>query len=272
MDWETIPRNEIIDETTRALQGRGIEVVLASNAAEALEKVKEIIPAEATVMTGASTTLDQIGFTDYLISEKHPYRNLKDAILAEKDPAKQGDLRRQSILADYYLGSVQAITREGPAVSVDASGTRTGPYSFGPKKVIWVVSANKIVANLDEAMRRVREHCVPLEDKRMKSAGYPRHYPEQGLDFGEGDLSPAHHRNPGEGEAGVLGREEGGYGPEKRRTHPEHSRPGGADVPGLSLPAPLPLAGGGNNYAPDAGFGSTAYPGRAAVERYRGQR
>ena len=66
-------------------------------------------------MTGSSTTLDQIGFTDYLISGKHPYRNPNDGILAEKDRQKQGGLRRQAILADYYFGSVQAIA--GPARS-----------------------------------------------------------------------------------------------------------------------------------------------------------
>jgi hypothetical protein len=37
----------------------------------------------------------------------------------------------------------------------------------------WVVGTHKITSNLDEALRRLREHCVPLEDKRMKSLGAP---------------------------------------------------------------------------------------------------
>lgn len=124
-------------------------------------------------MTGSSTTLDQIGFTAYLKSDQHPWRNLKGIMLAERDRQKQDELRRQSILADYYLGSVQAIAQTGQVVSCDASGTRTGPYSYGPKKIIWVAGVNKIVPDLEQGLRRMREHVVPLEDQRMKSLGYP---------------------------------------------------------------------------------------------------
>ena len=38
--------------------------------------------------------------------------------------------------------------------------------------MIWVVGTQKIVLNLEEGMRRVREYCLPLEDKRMKQAGF----------------------------------------------------------------------------------------------------
>jgi len=173
MDWDAIPSDEVIKSTAEALQKRGFQVVIVSNRGEALEKLKELIPAGASVMTGGSTTLDEIGFTDYLISGKHPYRNLKDAILAEKDRQKQGELRRQAILADYYLGSLQALAQTGQALACDATGTRTGPYCYGPRKVIWVTGINKIVKDLEQGLRRMREHCVPLEDQRMKKAGYP---------------------------------------------------------------------------------------------------
>ena len=173
MDWDAIPSDEVIKATAEALQKRGFQAVIVGNRAEALEKLKELIPAGASVMTGGSTTLDEIGFTEYLVSGKHPYRNLKDAILAEKDRQKQGELRRQATLADYYLGSLQALAQTGEAVACDATGTRTGPYCYGPRKVIWVTGVNKIVKDLEQGLRRMREHCVPLEDQRMKKAGYP---------------------------------------------------------------------------------------------------
>lgn len=173
MDWNAVPSEETIQATLQAVKGRGFEAFLVANRAEALNKVQELIPRGASVMAGASVTLDEIGFTDYLKSGQHPYQNLKVAILAEKDPGKQALLRRQSVTADYYLGSVQAIAQSGEIVSCDASGSRTGPYSYGPGKVLWVAGVNKIVLDLAQALRRVREHCVPLEDKRMKSLGYP---------------------------------------------------------------------------------------------------
>lgn len=173
MDWDAIPSDEVIKATAEALRSRGFQAVIVGNRAEALERLKELIPAGASVMTGGSTTLDEIGFTEYLVSGKHPYRNLKDAILAEKDRQKQVELRRQAILADYYLGSLQALAQTGQALACDATGTRTGPYCYGPRKVIWVTGVNKVVKDLEQAMRRMREHCVPLEDQRMKKAGYP---------------------------------------------------------------------------------------------------
>ena len=173
MDWNTIASDDTIERTTEALRQRNFQVLVVGDKTEALDKLKELIPVGASVMTGSSTTLDQIGFTDYLISRKHPYHNLKSDILAEKDRQKQSELRRQSILADYYLGSVQAIAETGQVVNCDATGTRTGPYAYGPHKVIWVASVNKITQDLEQALRRMWEHCVPLEDQRMKSLGYP---------------------------------------------------------------------------------------------------
>ena len=36
-----------------------------------------------------------------------------------------------------------------------------------------MVGSQKIVRDLDEALRRVREYSLPLEDARMKSLGRP---------------------------------------------------------------------------------------------------
>lgn len=173
MDWNAIPSDMAVENTAQTLRQRNFQVAVVANREEALAKVKQLIPAGASVMTGSSTTLDEIGFTEYLKSGKHPYKNLKTAIVAEKDQQKQAELRRQAILVDYFLGSVQAVAQTGEVVSCDASGTRTGPYAYGPNKVIWVAGVNKIVQDLGQALRRMREHCIPMENQRMKSVGYP---------------------------------------------------------------------------------------------------
>lgn len=173
MDWNAKPSDTVIAQTAEALKQRGLEALVVEGKAAALAKLKELIPAGASVMAGSSTTLDEIGFTDYLKSAQHPYKNLKEAIVAEKDQAKQARLRVQATLADYFLGSVQAVTHDGVVLSCDASGSRTGPYSFGPGKVILVAGVNKLVPTAEDGLRRIREHCVPLEDQRMKKDGFP---------------------------------------------------------------------------------------------------
>lgn len=75
-------------------------------------------------------------------------------------------LMRKAMTADFFLSSVNAITMDGKMVSTDATGNRMAPIIFGPKKVIIVAGANKIVKNLDEAFRRIKEVAAPINVKR----------------------------------------------------------------------------------------------------------
>jgi L-lactate utilization protein LutC len=171
--WESLPDSSVVEETSVALRANGFKVDVVANRKEALEKVLSLIPDGSSVMTGSSTTLEQIGFVSLLKSGAHPWLNLKDRIFAEKDPQKQAELKKQSTLADYFVGSAQAITQTGQIVSGSGTGSQIAAYAYGAKNLILVVGTPKIVANLDEALRRLREHCVPQEDKRMKSLGMP---------------------------------------------------------------------------------------------------
>ena len=47
---------------------------------------------------------------------------------------------------------------------------RDVPY-VGSRNVIWVVGTQKITPTLEDAVRRVREYVLPLEDQRQKSIG-----------------------------------------------------------------------------------------------------
>jgi hypothetical protein len=80
----------------------------------------------------------------------------------------RAQMRRLGSVADVVVGSVHALTQDGKAVVVSGSGSQLAPYAFGAGKVILVVGAQKIVKNLDEAMRRIEEHTLPLESERMQ--------------------------------------------------------------------------------------------------------
>lgn len=158
-----------IEQTVAALRANNINVALVNSAAEALAKLDELIPAGATIMTGASLTLQEIGFEARLVSKDHPWVNLKDEMLAETDPMKQMKLRLQSTLAPYYLGSVQAITHAGEIVIASASGSQLPAFAFSSQNIIWVAGVQKIVPTLEDAMRRLREHNLPFENKRAQA-------------------------------------------------------------------------------------------------------
>jgi L-lactate utilization protein LutC len=160
---------ETINKIMIALQTNGIESIFVEGKAEALEKIKELIPSGASVMNGSSTTLDQIGYIDYLKSEHHPWNNLHKAIVEETDPTKQAAMRKQALLSDYYLGSVHALSENGEFLIASNTGSQLPHIAFSSKNLIFVVGAQKIVPNITEGMKRIEEYVFPLEDQRMKN-------------------------------------------------------------------------------------------------------
>jgi len=173
MKFDVLASKETVEKTIKALKPRGINAEFVNKKEDALNRLKKLIPPNAEVMTAGSTTLDQIGFTELLKLGKHPWKNLKDAILAEKVPAKQMELRKKSVTSEYMIGSVHAVVETGELLVVNASGSSLPAYSFSSDNVIWVVGTQKIVPTVEEGFKRLREYCFPLEDKRMKSLGYP---------------------------------------------------------------------------------------------------
>lgn len=168
MSFDALAAVEQIEATIEALKARGIAAEAVQTREEALARLRALIPAGASLSTGASLTLKEIGFEELLVSGSHPWKNLKAEYLAEKDPARQALLRRQSTLADYYLGSVHAVSQTGQLIIASMSGSQIAPYAYAASNVIWVVGAQKITPSLEEAIRRVREYVYPHEDKRMK--------------------------------------------------------------------------------------------------------
>jgi hypothetical protein len=171
MSYSALPDPDQLQRTIEAVKARGIKVELVETKEAALARLQALIPAEAVVMTGGSVTLTQIGLDALLISGNHPWRNFKADLLAEKDPVKQSALRLQGTLAEYFLGSVNAISETGELVFASATGSQLPAYAFTSRNVIWVAGAQKIAPTLDEALRRVREYVLPMEDQRQKNVG-----------------------------------------------------------------------------------------------------
>lgn len=170
MTFDTLAAQEIIEKTNTNLIDKGYAVTNVATGKEALETIKSLIPAEASVMNGSSKTLDQIGYVDYLKSGEHPWNNLHETILQEQDPEKQARLRKEAVLSDYYLGSVHALVENGEFIVASNTSSQLPHIAFTSQHLIFVVSTKKIVTTLDEAMQRLDEHVIPLEDRRMQDA------------------------------------------------------------------------------------------------------
>lgn len=173
MKYASLPSDSVITAVALSVSERNVETHVVATNAEALAKIKEWIPRGASVTNGASRTLEEIGYVQYLKSGAHGWNNLKAAVVAETDLEKQMALRKEAVGADFYLGSVHALTATGEFVIASASGSQLPNIVFTSPNVIFVVGAQKIVPTLNDALERVQKYVLPLEDQRMKSTGAP---------------------------------------------------------------------------------------------------
>jgi L-lactate utilization protein LutB len=170
MDYNTLASKDTMHKTMNALKERGHLPELVESRSEALERIKALIPAGASVMNGSSRTLEEIGFVSYLKAGAHGWNNLHEAILNETDPVKQAALRKQAVLSDYFVGSIHAICETGEMLIASNSGSQLPQVVFTSQNLIFVVGAQKIVPTLADAFDRLERHVIPLEDERMRMA------------------------------------------------------------------------------------------------------
>lgn len=168
MEYEKLAGDAQVEKAVAALKANNFDAVVVETGADALGKIKELIPKGVSVMNGASTTLQQIGFADYLKEGNHGWNNLHANILAETDPEKQAALRKQSVVSDYYLGSVHALSATGEMVIASNTGSQLPHLAYTSPNLILVVSTKKITADLDSAIKRLEEHVIPKEDMRIQ--------------------------------------------------------------------------------------------------------
>jgi L-lactate utilization protein LutB len=170
MDYAALATQAIIETTAANITPRNFQSHIVESGADALSLIKGLIPAGASVQTGTSRTLEEIGFIDYLKDDAHGWNNLKGKVANEKDPVVQTKLRKEATLSDVYLGSVHAVTEDGELYIASNTGSQMPNIVFNSPTVIFVVGAQKIVPDRAHAFERIEKHVVPLEDERMMQA------------------------------------------------------------------------------------------------------
>ena len=79
------------------------------------------------------------------------------------------ELFSQAVMADYFLMSSNAFTVDGELVNIDGAGNRVACLAFGPSHVIVLASMNKMCANVEDAVRRVRTLATPPNAIRVNA-------------------------------------------------------------------------------------------------------
>jgi len=164
---------ERLERVAAALTAKNFAVEILDDAAAARTRIKDLIPEGASVFTGASETLRLSGIEED-ISNSGRYEAIRPRGLAMDRATQMDEIRRLLASPDVIVGSVAAVTETGSLVVASASGSQLTGYAGGSARAIWVVGAQKVVPDLSTALRRIEDHCLPLEnDRAMTVYGQP---------------------------------------------------------------------------------------------------
>ncbi len=171
-EFTTLASDEQIERTVAALERNGFRVLIAEDGATAKRHVLDALPAGSEVFTAQSRTLDDTGIAAAL-NESGQFNALRPRFMAMDWATQASDMRKLGGGPDHIVGSVHAITEDGRVLVASGSGSQLGAYAFGAGKVVWVVGAQKIVPTVDDGLRRLQEHSLPLETERLEHQPRP---------------------------------------------------------------------------------------------------
>lgn len=153
----------LVERTLCGLHGRGIGARFASCPEEAREFLLGAIDVSEVVGVGNSQTVKATGIVQALRDRGNP---ILDKTSPGLRPEEIERTKREALLSDVYLSSANAISADGYLVNIDHSGNRVAAIVFGPKRVFILAGTNKIVPDLESAVRRAREVAAPLNARR----------------------------------------------------------------------------------------------------------
>jgi hypothetical protein len=152
------------EQVIKNFKKRGINGIYCESAAPAIQEICGMIPAGSLVGLGGSETILESGLVDTL--RKMDIR-LLDRYKKDVSKKEVDEMRRQGFSADIYICSSNAITADGKLVNMDGTGNRVAAMIFGPKKVIIMAGMNKVAANLEAAIARVKNTAAPANSLRV---------------------------------------------------------------------------------------------------------
>jgi len=153
-----------------ALKKNNINGHYFSSRNEALEHLLGGIPPTASVGFGDSETVQQIGLPRALYSRGQklisPFWEDDPDKYAFPRTARARQATMDALFADYFIAGINAITLDGKILNTDAGGNRVAAIIFGPRRVILAAGTNKIVANVEAAIERIKKVAAPLNARR----------------------------------------------------------------------------------------------------------
>ena len=155
---------ERMKKTVDKLKAHDFDALVVKTREDAAREIYKYVTPGTKVGVGGSITIRELGILEPL---KERGNIVYDHWAAGLSREQSREIRKSQLTSDLFLSSSNAVTMEGELVNVDGIGNRVGAITFGPKKVIIVAGYNKIVKNLDAAIKRVRNEAAPPNSRRL---------------------------------------------------------------------------------------------------------
>ncbi len=161
------PKQNAYKKTAQAiikwLEKRNMEGYYFETAAEAVKAVTDLMPEESVVSWGGTMTLSESGMMDALKTGNYTLIDRSTA----KTPQESREIFAKTVMADYYFMSTNAITLKGELVNIDGNSNRVSCLCHGPSHVMMLVGMNKVVSDVESAVKRIRTYACPANADRL---------------------------------------------------------------------------------------------------------
>lgn len=158
-----------IKKTIKNLEENNMKVYYLSSEDELFPLLDELIVDGNVVSAGGSVTLNELGVIDYIRGRKCNFLDRFDPKLSRQEVLK---IFKEAFTSDVLITSSNAITENGELYNVDGVGNRVAALIYGPESVIVIAGTNKIVADIDEAVKRVKTIAAPKNCRRLGIDSY----------------------------------------------------------------------------------------------------
>ena len=154
----------LAERIIKSLKRRNMEAFYCPTAAEAVNKVSELIADGCSVTWGGSMTIRDMGIPQAL-RERGTLEVLDRDLVTDRNEVVK--IYERAFTADVYLSSANAISEDGVIVNIDGNGNRVAAITWGPKKVIFIIGLNKVAQTVEAALQRARSTASPINAARF---------------------------------------------------------------------------------------------------------
>ncbi|MDO5392090.1 MAG: lactate utilization protein [Eubacteriales bacterium] len=141
----------------KKFEKRGMTAFYCPTKESAKEKILSLMEKGSSITWGGSESMVEAGVMDAIRNGDYELIDRSTA----KTPEEQRALYGRMVCADYFLTSTNAFTKDGELVNIDGAANRVACIAHGPAHVIVLASMNKMCADVDAAVKRIRTEACP---------------------------------------------------------------------------------------------------------------